>query len=211
MKPSFVQRRYLLWDTVQPRFLAVNVAHQGVVFLTFAASLFVPLMMKLHNLPLASPEAATIGYQFTVLHDSIWPAFPIALVLIVIHSVFFSHRIAGPLYRFRNVFKALSRGDLTVSTTIRKGDYLQQEAGNLGEMVGELRSKISRIESDCQMLQGTVSELKQKLEGESSKAAQEVLARLEQQAQHLTADVRQFQLQREPKMSSHPNHSALAA
>lgn len=211
MKPSFVQRRYLLWDTVQPRFLAVNVAHQGVVFLTFAASLFIPLMMKLHNLPLASPEAATIGYQFTVLHDSIWPAFPIALALIVIHSVFFSHRIAGPLYRFRSVFKALSQGDLTVSTTIRKGDYLQQEAGSLGEMVGELRSKLSRVETDCQALQGLVSELKQKLEGDSTKAAKEVLARLEQQAQHLMGDVRQFQLNKDSKSLSQPSRPALAA
>ena len=108
---TFIQRRYLLWDTVQPRFLAVSVAHQSLVFLTFAGSLFVPLIVKLHNTPLSSPEAGTIGYQFTTLHDSIWPAFPIALLLILIHSVFFSHRIAGPLYRFRNVFKAISQGD----------------------------------------------------------------------------------------------------
>jgi len=72
MRP-FIQRRYLLWDTVQPRFLAVSVAHQSLVFLTFAGSLFIPLMIKLHDTPLSSPEAGSIGTQFTILHDSVWP------------------------------------------------------------------------------------------------------------------------------------------
>jgi len=193
---AFMSRRYLLWDTVQPRFLAVNVVHQGLVFLTFAGSLFVPLMIKLHNTPLSSPEAGDIGYQFTVLHDSIWPAFPIALVLIAIHSVFFSHRIAGPLYRFRNVFKAIGQGDLTVTAKIRKRDYLQQEAGSLGEMVGELRSKLTTIESDCQALQSLVAELRQGLQSHSLKTATDVMTKLEQQTNRLTADVRQFHLHR---------------
>lgn len=191
---TFLQRRYLLWDTVQPRFLAVSVAHQGLVFLTFAGSLFVPLMIKLHKTPLSSPEAGTIGYQFTVLHDSIWPAFPVALTLIVLHSVFFSHRIAGPLYRFRSVFKSISQGDLTVTTSIRKRDYLQQEAGGLGEMIGELRSKLTRIESDCSALRELVGELKSGLEGNTSRATQEIISKLEQQTAHLTADLSQFRL-----------------
>ena len=194
---TFLQRRYLLWDTVQPHFLAVNVAHQGLVFLTFAGSLFVPLMIKLHNTPLSSPEAGTIGYQFTVLHDSIWPAFPLALVLIIVHSIFFSHRIAGPLYRFRRVFKSISEGDLTVTTRIRKRDYLQQEAGGLGEMVGELRNKLTRIESDCEALSRLVIELKTGMPGDVSPAARDVLAKLERQAEHLAADLGQFRLRTE--------------
>jgi HAMP domain-containing protein len=189
-----VQRRYLLWDTVQPKFLAVSVAHQGIVFLTFAGSLFVPLMIKLHNLPLSSPEAGTLGYQFTVLHDSIWPAFPLALALILIHSVFFSHRIAGPLYRFRRVFQSISQGDLTVTTRIRKRDYLQAEAGTLGEMVGELRSRLTRIDADCRTLRNAVAGLRRELEAGSTDRAKEMLAVLEQQADRLGAGVHQFHL-----------------
>lgn len=199
---TLLQRRYLLWDTVQPHFLAVSVAHQGLVFLTFAGSLFIPLMIKLHNTPLASPEAGTIGYQFTVLHDSIWPAFPLALTLIVIHSVFFSHRIAGPLYRFRRVFKSISEGDLTVTTRIRKRDYLQQEAGGLGEMVGELRTKLTKIESDCEALKHLVSELKTGMSGDAPASARDVMARLERQVGHLAADLGQFRLRAEAAPSA---------
>jgi methyl-accepting chemotaxis protein len=208
---TFMQRRYLLWDTCQPQFLAVNVAHQGLVFLTFSASLFIPLILKLRGTPLSSPEAGNIATQFLVLHDSIWPAFPIALVLIVIHSVFFSHRIAGPLYRFRNVFKSISEGDLTVTTKIRKRDYLQQEAGSLGEMVGELRSKLTRIETDCHALQELVADLKQGLQADSMKTANEVMARLEQQTERLNAGVQQFHLHGDPGASSQPQLHGKAA
>jgi methyl-accepting chemotaxis protein len=210
MKP-FIQRRYLLWDTVQPRFLAVNMAHQSLVFLTFAGSLFVPLMVKLHDTPLSSPEAGTIGYQFTILHESVWPAFPIALLLILVHSVFFSHRIAGPLYRFRNVFKAISQGDLMVETKIRNHDYLRQEAESLEHMVGALRSKLMDIQTDCHTLDDLVAELKLALHSNSLKGAAEVTARLEQRASRLLTHVQQFQVQGGSGTSSEPAERTKAA
>ena len=208
---TFSQRRYLLWDTVQPRFLAVNVAHQSLVFLTFAGSLFVPLIVKLRDTPLSSPEAASIGYQFTTLHDSIWPAFPIALLLILIHSVFFSHRIAGPLYRFRNVFKAISQGDLMVETKIRTHDYLQREADGLEAMVSELRSKLTGIKTDCHALADLVGELNVALQTNSLHGAAAVGTKLEQQVSRLMAEVQQFKVQGPPNNPGEVQDHAKAA
>jgi len=208
---NFIQRRYLLWDTVQPRILAVSVAHQSVVFFTFAGSLFIPLMVKLHDSPLSSPEAGSIGYQFTILHESVWPAFPIALLLILVHSVFFSHRIAGPLYRFRNVFKAISQGDLMVETKIRTHDYLKKEAESLEHMVSQLRSKLIDIQADCHTMDDLVIELKRALHGNSLTEATEVTARLEQRASRLQTHVQQFQVQNRPDTSLETATRAKAA
>lgn len=208
---TFIQRRYLLWDTVQPRFLAVSVAHQTLVFLTFAGSLFIPLMIKLHNTPLSSPEAGNIGTRFTILHDSVWPAFPIAILLILVHSVFFSHRIAGPLYRFRNVFKAIGQGDLMVQTKIRDHDYLQQEAEGLEHMIVELRSKLAEIKTDCQALDDLVGELKQALQRNSLKDATDVTASLEQRMRHLITHVEPFRVQVQSAPSGEPKAHPKAA
>lgn len=208
---TFVQRRYLLWDTVQPRFLAVSVAHQSLVFLVFAGSLFVPLILKLHNTPLSSPEAGTIGYQFTTLHESVWPAFPLALVLILVHSVFFSHRIAGPLYRFRNVFKAISQGNLMVETKIRTHDYLQQEAEGLETMVGELRSKFTTLKKDCHVLSDLVGELKVQLHTNSSNGLTAVAAKLEDRVGRLMTNIEQFKVQTAASDSSDVQQHAKAA
>jgi methyl-accepting chemotaxis protein len=207
----FTQGRYLLWDTVQPRFLAVSVAHQSLVFLTFAGSLFIPLMIKLHDTPLSSPEAGDIGTQFTILHDSVWPAFPIAIVLILVHSVFFSHRIAGPLYRFRNVFKAIGQGDLLVRTKIRDHDYLKPEAESIEEMVGELRSKFAEIKTDCHTLDELMRDLQLALQRNSLKEATEVTARLDQGVRHLIAHVQPFRVHSQPAAAAEPRDDVKAA
>jgi HAMP domain-containing protein len=207
---TFMQRRYLLWDTVQPRFLAVSVAHQSLVFVIFAGSLFVPLMFKLHNTPLSSPEAGAIGFEFTILHDSIWPAFPLALLLILIHSVFFSHRIAGPLYRFRHVFRAISQGDLMVETKIRTHDYLKQEADGLNRMVSELRSKLTVIKADCHTLESLVAEIKASLHANSLNGATAVTTKLEEHVNRLMAEVEQFKVQGQSESRALPAQAKAA-
>ena len=49
------------------------------------------------------------------------------VALIAAWSIFITHRIAGPLYRFDQCFKQITSGDLTVRGRLRKGD----EAGEL--------------------------------------------------------------------------------
>jgi methyl-accepting chemotaxis protein len=168
-------------------------------------------MIKLHNTPLSSPEAGTIGYQFTILHDSVWPAFPIALLLILVHSVFFSHRIAGPLYRFRNVFKAIAQGDLTVQTKIRDHDYLQQEADGLEHMVVELRSKLSEIKTDCQTFDDLVGELKLALQRNSVEDATDVTTRLEERVSLLIRHLQPFRIQVHSAPPAEPKAHPIAA
>ena len=62
----------------------------------------------------------------------------ILTALVVIQS----HRVFGPLYRFKVVFEAVTRGDLWVSASLRTGDYPIEEARSLGEMLSSLRRHI---------------------------------------------------------------------
>ena len=144
-RPRF--RRHFLWDTVQPRFLCLSLCYVVVVIVAVSAALFVPLMLELNHLPLSSVEAQRVAEQFELLHSRFWPVVVVVSLLLIVHGVFFSHRIAGPLYRFRRIFQSVASGDLTVRTSIRKSDYLHVEAQCLGEMVNALREKIGRIEA----------------------------------------------------------------
>jgi nitrogen fixation/metabolism regulation signal transduction histidine kinase len=81
--------------------------------------------------PLLS-EAQRVAEQFELLHSRFWPVVFVVSLLLIVHGVFFSHRIAGPLYRFRRIFQSVASGDLTVRTSIRKSDYLHVEAQCLG-------------------------------------------------------------------------------
>lgn len=192
-RPRF--RRHFLWDTVQPRFLGLSFCYVVVVIAAVAGALFVPLMLELHHLPLSSIEAQRVADQFELLHSRFWPAVFVVSLLLIVHGVFFSHRIAGPLYRFRRIFQSVAEGDLTVRTSIRKSDYLHVEAHCLGEMVNALRDKIGRIEAHH-------ADMALQLEGLKAAAVRGALREVEQEADRLRATVDQLMQAMEPFQTS---------
>lgn len=50
------------------------------------------------------------------------------LAMIFIVSIFFSHKIAGPLYRLRDFFKTIQKGEGRDLLQFRKGDYFPEIA-----------------------------------------------------------------------------------
>ncbi len=188
-RPRF--RRHFLWDTVQPRFLGLSVLYVVLVIAAVSAALFMPLMVQLDHLPLSSVEAQRAAELFEVLHSRFWPIVIVVALLLLVHGVFFSHRIAGPLYRFRRIFQSVASGDLTVRTSIRKSDYLHVEARHLGEMVSALREKIVRIEAHHAEMIPQVKRLK-------AAASRGALREVEQEADRLCAIVEQLAQAMEP-------------
>ena len=188
-RPRF--RRHFLWDTVQPRFLCLSLLYVVVVIAAVSGALFLPLMLQLDHLPLSSVEAQRVADQFELLHSRFWPAVAVVSLLLIVHGVFFTHRIAGPLYRFRRILQSVANGDLTVRTSIRKSDYLHAEAQCLGEMVGALREKISRIEAHH-------ADMAPQLERLKAAAARGALREVEQETDRLRATIEQLALAMEP-------------
>ena len=57
---------------------------------------------------------------------------------IAVISVFFSHKIAGPLFRLERSMEAISKGDLTIGTVFRQNDQLTPLAEGINAMVRSL-------------------------------------------------------------------------
>ncbi len=192
MKPPLRKRQYFLKDSCQPRIMTMNLMHQGFVWVAFSAALFVPLMLQLNKSPLGTTEAHHVADEFLALHQTIWPALPIALFLVGLHSLFFSHRIAGPIYRFRQIFTAVANGDLTVKARIRKHDYLHAEAERLQAMLDALRSKIQEIEQGAEESASAIRRLKQAIAAGSTQDAHALVVLIEAGQDRLTKGVHQF-------------------
>ncbi len=136
------RQRRLMLGTFQSRFLTVSILHYLAIVLTFAAVVFFPLMVQLDDPALMLDERVEFANQFLSLHQRVWPALLVVLILLVIHLAYFSHRFAGPLHRCRQVFRNIANGDLTVATMVRKNDCLHQEFDALNDMVSALRAYI---------------------------------------------------------------------
>lgn len=193
------KRRRILIESYQYRLLFINLLYFCIILLIFAAALFLPLILKLRSGGASVIEQGELAGQFLALHARVWPAMLVVFVLLALHSTFVSHRIAGPLYRFRKVFGAVAGGDLSVRAQLRKGDYLGKESDSLNEMIASLRAKIESIQSHHVETQTVLTALKQSIERGSIEDVQRQLEDLHVRMKELEVSIRQFQTHPEVK------------
>ncbi|MGH9461676.1 MAG: hypothetical protein ACRD1X_10700 [Vicinamibacteria bacterium] len=185
----FRRTRFLI-DRFQTRILLLHLTYFLALILIFLSSVFLPLIFRLaSNLPF--DERHAVAEQFLSLHAHLWPAVLILFLLLSAHSVFISHRIAGPLVRFRKVLAAVTAGDLSVRLTLRRKDYLAKEAVQVEEMITSLRERIEEAKERCSDLGALVDEIQAEA-GASSDTIRPKLQRLRSAAARLEASLDQF-------------------
>jgi hypothetical protein len=104
------------------------------IALAFAPSAYV--LATTNDLKSLEPAAA----EFLVLHRRLWPAAFLSFAGIFVYAIFFSHRIAGPVYRINAVLRALIDGRDPPTVKFRDGDYFLPTATLLGELAEKMRA-----------------------------------------------------------------------
>lgn len=124
----------------------------------FALSLIYPLIIyNLFDFFLQSATVDPHGPELAKINDIRGEMIRMLALLQVLFlsvtfmvSIFVSHRIAGPLYKLQQFFKAATQGDLKSSLSFRKADHFQELALSYNEMMDEVRHKFSEAESHIQ-------------------------------------------------------------
>ena len=87
-------------------------------------------------------------YRKALLSSLLW-VFGAGIFLIIVQitllTVFFSHKVAGPLYRFEKVCHNLIEGNYTEKITLRKGDEMQNLAGLFNEMINVTNDRMKAL------------------------------------------------------------------
>ena len=141
-----IYNRKVLVDTFQLRLAAVGVFHFLIVVVIFASALFLPLIITLRSGDVSSPDVQKAAHEFLTLHNRLWLPLLGAFAFLILHNIIVTHRVAGPLLRFRQFLRSVGDGDLATRLSIRKSDYLQKEADAINEMLTGLRDKVGRVE-----------------------------------------------------------------
>lgn len=75
----------------------------------------------------------------------------ITLILIsfatIFVTLFISHKIAGPMFRFEKEIKIIAGGDLTVKIHLRRKDQITELAYDINNMTANLNHKVSDIKT----------------------------------------------------------------
>ena len=199
---SWPKRRTLIVDrSLQYRFFAIALFHFVIILFVIIGSIFFPLSLQLNDASLSWMERNEIASRFLSLHSRIWPPTLIALVFITLHWTVFSHKIAGPLYRFRKVFHEISEGNLSIQARIRKNDCLKNESSCIDDMILALRTKISDLDIQQQEIARAFQDLKQAYPGHLEPSFNQKVLHLESQIEISNILLKQFQTTNQPKPS----------
>jgi methyl-accepting chemotaxis protein len=124
--------------------------------IAFIVVLFGPVAKDLADTSVSVAQREIAAHQMLALHDRIWFAIPVLIALCLAHSILVSHRIAGPLVRFKQVFGSVANGDLSTAVTIRRHDYLHDEALGMRAMLSNLEERVCSIKEGYRRASGTL-------------------------------------------------------
>jgi len=85
---------------------------------------------------------STAEYLLPLLLQTVFVELVIVSLAAIAMTLFVSHKIAGPLHRFKMMLAKLGDGDFSSSMKLRDGDQLQQVAVAYNEAVEKINGKI---------------------------------------------------------------------
>ena len=110
----------------------------------------------------------------------------LATVTAAVRLLIFSHKIAGPLYRFEKSVETIGAGNLNLRVRLRSQDQLQDLAHAMDEMAGDLKIRIQAIKAQVDRL-GRVtagSSGGEAVQEALLKELKDIQARLDEQVRH---------------------------
>jgi methyl-accepting chemotaxis protein len=189
------RRKFFVHKALQYRLLVFSICHSVFFLVVISVTLFVPLMIKLDTDNDHFDEVVHVADQFLYLHEHLWPVVVITLLVICLHSISISHRIAGPLYRFNRLFKAIQEGHLPQPIRLRAGDYLHHEMEAINKMVIGLRGTIMDIQEEQALLNKALAELQITAKSASQEEILDRVTILMEKGRHLANKLSYFKIE----------------
>ena len=82
--------------------------------------------------------------EFIPIAASFFYKILIYLLFVVVISAFLSHKMAGPVYRFEQVCKAVAKGDFSQRVHLRKGDQFIELQDDFNAMMDRVEEEINK-------------------------------------------------------------------
>jgi methyl-accepting chemotaxis protein len=156
MNPSKKRQIILIDNRFQLRMAFTFIALQVALTSLFSFGMYMFMDSEVHA-DLMSAHASYLSMSKMLLPlVTVLSLFSIALsiILVIIFVIIVSHKIAGPMYRFRTVLETLTQRRFPQYMKIRPDDQL-------GELANSIDSAVGQVKNDMTMLQQSTERLKQ--------------------------------------------------
>ncbi len=125
----------------------------------------------------------------------------IGLALVAVIAIYFSHKIAGPIYRLEQLSKVIGTGDLSVRVKVRQDDEFQELADEMDHMVASLREKVQALRIPVENLVETIDYLEEQANINPAYTSFDAvrLAMLKKTVEEIRETLAEFRTEPEPK------------
>jgi methyl-accepting chemotaxis protein len=93
-----------------------------------------------HDHAISDSQASLLRRQQRMI-QALVGGLALMVVLIGMLGIYFTHKVAGPLYKMSRLLKEVGDGKLSVDGSLRKGDELREFFDTFTSMVGSLRNR----------------------------------------------------------------------
>lgn len=150
MKNRIQRWRYIVDWKLQGSLIIHGLTYGGMVLLAVSLGIFSPLLWDLGTVDMDG------GYEeqaivMLYLHERFWFLAAMCLVIVVIGAVRYSHRVAGPMVRYKRNLKLLAEGKFPPPLRTRPADFMKEEVSCLNKAVigvGERVDAIRRAQAE---------------------------------------------------------------
>jgi len=138
-KTKVVRRQYMVNKGLQLRFMTIIIIAMVLIATVTGLSIYYAVMQTLTT-QFHGENLALIKYSITykLFIRSVLLIFAIAIL-----SVFISHRIAGPIYKFEQIIRALAKGKEVQEIKLRKRDEFYGLASAINNLIQKKKSTVS--------------------------------------------------------------------
>ncbi len=145
MNASYQRKNFFLWKSSQPRLL-VGIEIIFVILLLITGGIFA--LVANRDLTETYYKAhLTIHNMLEILIPSLVIVNLMGLIASIVVAVFFTHRIAGPVYRLGRILREIGQGDLAQTVHFRKSDEFRELGAATVEMIAALQERVLGLQS----------------------------------------------------------------
>lgn len=194
---KFKRRQFIVDKKLQFSFMFTSFFYFVMTILVLGIALFMPLVMDLYGSTSNVAVLGEVADKILYLNTMFWPAVFFLVVLICCHTIYKTHKLAGPLYRFRVVMNRVIGGDLTANFKLRDGDYLYEEMDILNGLIDELRARVFDVKERQAALHRSVIGTMEEAAAGKPEAAMERLDIIKEQSELLDETLGYFKIEAE--------------
>lgn len=177
---KFQRRTVLIKRHLQLKYGLVVFAAMFFATLIVGGDLYWTILRFLND---AAPDKVPLLHEVMQMNGVKMVLF-VGVMLIV--TLFVSHRWAGPIYRFEQSAQTLAGGDLTHRVSLRTGDDLMELQDEMNAMIASLQRKVQKDRALVEHLASRLEETARKL---PDPAGPEDVARLKDDLRALKAEL----------------------